>query len=159
MPYPRFRCFFGGKGINLTKFQHVIAYDISKKNVVMQIAYPCNKLHCCTFTTTYWHLPNNQHIMYQWLSPILAILWYKFIPTPPPLVHPSSSLGLIITDHLSSRIVRDSSWVRVCVGECQSVCVYERYLSNKMTWPLTSIFSTLVHLAIFRSSWKFKVIG
>jgi len=23
--------------------------------------YPCNKLHCCTFTATYWGLPNWQH--------------------------------------------------------------------------------------------------
>ena len=31
----------------------MIAYDISKKNRYAGVAYPCNKLHCCTLTTTY----------------------------------------------------------------------------------------------------------
>ena len=42
---------------NLTKFQPVIAYDISKcRYTGRPIAYPRNKLHCCTFTTAYWRL-------------------------------------------------------------------------------------------------------
>jgi len=38
-----------------------MSYDISKKHVVMQVYHThvinCT-VHCCTFTTTYWHLLN-----------------------------------------------------------------------------------------------------
>ena len=44
---------------------------------------PCNKLHCCTFTTTHWHVQNQQHILHQLLSPILAFLGCKSVYTSP----------------------------------------------------------------------------
>ena len=44
----------------------------------VHVYLPWNKLHCCTFTTTYMPtdiLLNWQHILHELLSPILASFW------------------------------------------------------------------------------------
>jgi len=60
----------------------MIASYQSEKSRYAGTAYPRNKPDYFIFTTTYWCLLNQQHILHQLLSPILAVFWgiNRFIP-------------------------------------------------------------------------------